>query len=290
VVRRVQPAAHGRANGLIIASVGFGSAIAPTLIATTMLRWGWRVALLISALPALTAGLLWLLANNTRDPVIEKSSPDPVAAESTQFAWRSFILLTISYTLEGYVGYVFIFWFYLYLVDVRHFDLLRSALWASLPWILSIVSIPAGGALSDRLVKGRLGMTWGRRLVPLVGFTGSGILLSAGAHASDGRVAAVCLAFSTALVLSVEGAFWATLMEIAGKRSGTAGGAMNMGSNIGGLISPALTPVLAAALGWENALHFAAVVSIVAGLLWLRIYPGSVSQESTATVGVGVKP
>ena len=245
-----------------------------------MLRWGWRVALLISALPALTAGILWLLTGNTRDPVIEKSSRDPMPAESTPFAWRSFILLTISYTLEGYVGYVFVFWFYLYLVDVRHFDLLRSALWASLPWILSIVSIPTGGAVSDRLVKGRLGMTWGRRVVPLVGFTGSGIFLSAGAHASDGRVAAVCLAFSTALVLSVEGPFWATLMEIAGKRSGTAGGAMNMGSNIGGLISPALTPVLAAAFGWENALHFAAVVSIVAGVLWLRIYPGSVSQEA----------
>jgi len=29
------------------------------------------------------------------------------------------------------------------------------------------------------------------------------------------------------------------------------------GSNVGGLVSPALTPVLAAAIGWEFALHVA---------------------------------
>ena len=46
---------------------------------------------------------------------------------------------------------------------------------------------------------------------------------------------------------------------------------MNMGSNLGGLVSPALTPVLAAAIGWENALHVAAALSVVGGLLWLGV-------------------
>ena len=86
-------------------------------------------------------------------------------------------------------------------------------------------------------------------------------------------MAAVCLALATALVLSVEGPFWATMTEIAGPRSGAAGGVMNMGSNLGGLVSPALTPVLAAAIGWENALHVAAALSVVGGLLWLGVSP-----------------
>ena len=46
---------------------------------------------------------------------------------------------------------------------------------------------------------------------------------------------------------------------------------MNMGSNVGGFISPALTPVLATAFGWENALHTASAVSIAAGALWFAI-------------------
>src|SRR5438309_5635554 len=57
---------------------------------------------------------------------------------------RSFVLLTLSYTLEGYMGYIFIFWFYLYLVDVRHVDLLRAGSLSSLPGLLSLISIPLG--------------------------------------------------------------------------------------------------------------------------------------------------
>jgi ACS family glucarate transporter-like MFS transporter len=179
---------------------------------------------------------------------------------------RRFVLLTLSYTLQGYVGYIFVFWFYLYLVDVRHFDLLRGALMGSLPWLLSIVSIPLGGWIFDRLGR------W-RRVVPVAGLGGSGVLIAAGAHASDAWLAASCLALATSLVLCVEGPFWATMTELAGARSGTAGGVMNMGSNVGGLISPALTPVLARWMGWENALLISAVLAIVAALLWLWVRP-----------------
>jgi ACS family glucarate transporter-like MFS transporter len=61
------------------------------------------------------------------------------------------------------------------------------------------------------------------------------------------------------------------MMSIGRERAGTAGGIMNMGSNVGGLISPALTPVLAASIGWENALHIAAAMAVVAGLLWMGV-------------------
>jgi hypothetical protein len=163
---------------------------------------------------------------------------------------RSFVLLTLSYSLQGYVGYIFVFWFYLYLVQERHFDLLKGAVLSSLPWLLSIVSIPLGGWISDRIAA-RHGLVVGRRAVPLVGLALAGVFLSLGARTTNGYLAAVSLALSTALVLCVEGPFWATMTEIAGGRSGLAGGIMNTGATR--LVSPALTPVLAAAIGWENA-------------------------------------
>lgn len=107
----------------------------------------------------------------------------------------------------------------------------------------------------------------------MAGLLGGAVFLSAGAHTPDPQFAAACLALATALVLSVEGPFWAAMMDVAGGRSGTAGGVMNMGSNLGGLVSPALTPVLAAAVGWENALHVAAALSVLGGFLWLGIGP-----------------
>ncbi len=262
VSRWVPPDRQGRANGFVIAAIGVGSAIAPPLVSAVMVRWGWRAALLASALPALAVALAWLVVREpetaTRIETVRNTAGLPRSP--------SFILLTASYTLQGYVGYIFVFWFYLYLVEVRHFDLLRGALLGALPWILSIVSIPLGGWISDRLPGGR-------RIVPFMGLVGAGVFLALGAHTTNAYVAAVCMAVSTALVLSVEGPFWATMIEIAGGRSGAAGGVMNMGSNVGGLISPALTPVLAASIGWENALHVAAALAVVAGLLWIGISP-----------------
>jgi ACS family glucarate transporter-like MFS transporter len=229
------------------------------------------MALLVSVVPALAAALAWLAIGDLgRPPVGNTSSPVKKPAPG-RLASPSLMLLTLSYLLQGYVSYIFVFWFYLYLVQVRHFDVLRGAWFSTLPWLMSIVSIPVGGLVSDRLVQTRLGLTWGRRVVPIAGLAGSALFLAMGAHTGSPRFAAVALAVSTALVLSVEGAFWATMMEIAGERSGTAGGILNMGGNIGGLISPWLTPVLAAAMGWEHALHVAAVLAVIGALLWFRI-------------------
>jgi ACS family glucarate transporter-like MFS transporter len=273
----IRPAQQGRANGIVLAAIGLGSALAPPLLTFCMTRWGWRAAVAVSAAPAVAAALLWSLlpapAEGQGPAETAASDRAALAGSWRNLATRSFTLLSASYTLQGYVGYIFVFWFYLYLVQVRKFTLLEGAFLSSLPWLLSIVSIPLGGWLSDRLAASRMGLAWGRRAVPLAGLVTGGVLLSVGAATGSPYLAAVALALSTAAVLSTEGPFWATMLAVAGRRSGTAGGVMNMGSNLGGAISPALTPVLAAAIGWENALHVAAVVSIIAGLLWLGVVP-----------------
>jgi ACS family glucarate transporter-like MFS transporter len=276
-ISRALPAAkRGRANGMVVAAIGLGSAIAPPLVSFLMVRWGWRAALMVSSLPALAVGCAWM---SIRQPAV---LPAEAAGHGHRSAapsgWpqsRSFVLLTLSYSLQGYVGYIFVFWFYLYLVDVRHFDLLRGALFGSLPWLLSIVSIPLGGWLFDRT-------PWDRRIIPIAGLAGSGLFIVAGAHTQHAYVAAMCLAVATALVLSVEGPFWATMTAVAGARSGTGGGVMNMGSNIGGLISPALTPVLAASIGWEAALMVSAALAIVAAVLWCWIRPPAPQHETNS--------
>jgi len=277
ISRAVSVASRGRANGLVVAAIGLGSAIAPPLVSFFMVRLGWRAALMISSLPALVVGLIWVsIRKRVISPieVVAVGGGAYVPARPPQ--WGSFSLLTLSYSLQGYVGYIFVFWFYLYLVDVRHFDLLRGALFGSLPWLLSIVSIPLGGWLFDRL-------PWDKRIIPMAGLAGSAGFTAIGAHTQHAYLAAVCLAIATALVMSVEGPFWATMTLVAGARSGAGGGMMNMGSNIGGLISPALTPVLAASIGWEAALMVSAGFAVVAALLWLGIrMPVAAANASSA--------
>jgi ACS family glucarate transporter-like MFS transporter len=290
VARWIPPSAHGLANGLVIGSVGLGSAIAPPFITAVMVPWGWRVAMIASALPALLIAIVWLFVREPRPspaPVeAETIRPPRTAGESHAHVVRrllrvpGFLLLTLSYTLQGYVGYIFIFWFYLYLVQVRHFTLVESAAISSLPWVLSTISIPLGGVVSDRLVQSRLGTVWGRRLVPIVGMGGAGVFISIGAHTTNAWVAALSLAIATALVLSVEGPFWTTVAGIAGARSGTGGAIMNTGCNLGGLVSPMLTPILGEMFGWEPALHVAALLSILAAVAWFWISPAEATSRA----------
>jgi hypothetical protein len=39
------------------------------------------------------------------------------------------------------------------------------------------------------------------------------------------------------------------------------------------MISPALTPILAAYMGWKNALYVAAALAVIGAALWLGISP-----------------
>lgn len=72
---------------------------------------------------------------------------------------------------------------------------------------------------------------------------GGSLFIAVGARTSEPYVAAVCLAFATALVLCVEGPFWATMTDLARGRSETGGGVMNMGSNLGGLLWLGIEPL-----------------------------------------------
>jgi MFS transporter, ACS family, glucarate transporter len=288
VSKWITPAFQGRANGWVIASIGLGSALAPPFVSQIMVRWGWRSALLATAMPVVIIGFIW---KRYHEPSpwegggVEKEMPSkPFVKSRKNINSRGFKLLTLSYSLQGYVGYIFISWFYLYLVQVRHFGLLNGAWVSSLPWVLSIISIPLGGYVSDRLSAGRLGFKWGRRMVPMAGLALSGILISIGAHTNSGMVAALSLALATAFVLCVEGPFWTVMTQYAGNASGKAGGVMNMGSNLGGFLSPILTPWLAEKIGWENALHVAGILAIIGAFLWLGIKPSPNDPTSPAVL------
>ncbi len=268
---------QARANSLVLASVGVGSAVTPLMLAPISTRYGWRSALFLAAAISVVAGLLWWIFGPQEHHRHETSTVayDPARSSSSATAPRplrtpSFWFLFASYLLQGYLGYIFIFWFYLYLVQVRHLEVLKAASFTALPWIATTFAIPLGGVFSDLAVT-RWGATWGRRSLPLAALCISGIFLVIGARTPNANLAVAALTVCTVLVICTEGPFWATMTQLSGEHSGIAGGTMNFGSNIGGAISPALTPWLAERIGWESALTLTAGLALVAGLLWLGV-------------------
>ena len=276
----IPPRLQARVNSLVLASVGVGSAVTPLLLAPITSHYGWRTALWVAASLSAFAGLLWSWfgprqlhsgespSESAADLSAVPSSPRALSPQPLRSP--SFWFLSASYLLQGYLGYIFIFWFYLYLVQVRHFEVLRAATFTALPWIATMFAIPIGGVLSDWAVI-RWGATWGRRSVPLLALCAAAFFLVIGARTPKPLLAVAALTTCTVLVLCTEGPFWATMTQISGEHSGIAGGTMNFGSNLGGMVSPALTPWLAERIGWETALTLTAGLAVVAGLLWLGV-------------------
>jgi ACS family glucarate transporter-like MFS transporter len=270
---------RARANSFVLASVGIGSALTPITLAPIAGAYGWRTAMVAAALVCTAAGLVWWWFAPERETRAHKlMEPDgfsratPSAPDSADALLRnsSFWCLFGSYFLQAYLGYIFVFWFFLYLVQVRHFEMLNAAAFTALPWAATIVAIPLGGILSDAAAM-RWGSTWGRRAVPVVALCAAAGFLAVGARTASAGVAVGSLTVCTVLVLCTEGPFWATMSQLSGERSGFAGGTMNFGGNLGGLISPTLTPWLAERIGWEQTLTLTAGLAIIAGVLWLGV-------------------
>jgi ACS family glucarate transporter-like MFS transporter len=287
-IAAIMPASRqARANSLVLSSIGIGSAVTPILLAPIASRYGWREALGVPVVLCSLAGLLWwqLAPRGLPAPVTRGAGDNRTiryrdrSSSARPFGLGSFWFLVASYFLQGYLGYIFVFWFFLYLVQVRHFEILNAAAFTALPWVASIVGTPLGGVLSDAAAV-RWGSTSGRRMVPVAALSTAAAFLVLGARTTSSLVAVASLTVCTALVLCTEGPFWATMTQLSGERSGLAGGTMNLGGNLGGLISPTLTPWLAGRIGWENALTVTAALAIVASALWLGVRFDDVRESS----------
>ena len=82
-----------------------------------------------------------------------------------------------------------------------------------------------------------------------------------------------CLAISMGCLGMCEGVFWTTATDIGGKSRGFSGAFMNTLGNVGGFISPVLTPYMAETMGWPGAIKVACAIAAFGGALWFVIKP-----------------
>jgi len=102
----------------------------------------------------------------------------------------------------------------------------------------------------------------------------SAVLLILGAGGGYAVVTTVAL-LSLALGFATcsEGPFWAVAIEISGEHVGPACGILNTGGNLGGMLAPVLTPLIAAHFGWAGGLYFGSLMVLIGMLTWLLVDP-----------------
>lgn len=269
----LQPHERGLGIGIAIGGIGVGSALAPPLTAWIMVNYGWQTAFYAAgAIGLLVAGLWYGYA-------IDRPSAPGKPGRDSAVPWRRFARtptvwwLVISYSCLGYVAYIYMSWFYLYLVNVRGFDVLRGAWYASAPFLAMAVLCPLGGWATDRLTVVR-GVNQGRQLVGGAGMGLAALVIVLGAYSDSPRAAILWLSMGAGFLYFTVGAYWSCTSDLAPSHAGTLSGVMNTGANVGGSLSPVLTPWLAEQVGWPAALGVAALVAFIGGLMWINIQPG----------------
>jgi len=288
---------RGLANGLIFAGVGVGGAVAPPLITYMMLYHNWRWAFWLCALVGLAAWVLWkLVARNTPEEhrAVESAErayigagiPANTLATEHSARWhdviadRQVLVLTLSYFCYGYVAYIFFTWFFKYLSDVRGLNLKATALYATLPFVAMALASSLGGLLSDKLM-GLIGKRAARCGVASISLLAASIFVWTATQVADARIAALVLAGGAGALYFAQSAYWALSADVGGASAGLVSGFMNLGCQIGGIVTSSLTPVIARTLGWTASFAVAAVICLVGSALWLVVNPLHTLKPST---------
>lgn len=298
VANWMAPKDRAFASSVHLAGGGLGAAATPPLIAWIMLTFGWEESFYVSALIGFAMAAVWywyardrpeehprvnkeeleIIRGADQSPAGKPFPVGPSISRASRTPWRAIWtepnvwLLFCSAMTCGYMVYIYMTWFYIYLVEARGLSLMRGSIYTTGPFIAMAIMTPIGGVLCDRAAK-RFGKTAGRRLISMGGMVGAAITSYIGATATNVNIAIVGLSLGGGAIYFALSSHWATTIDIAQEHAGTVSGIMNWGGNMGGVISPILTPLIARTWGWTPALVIAAVILFVGSLLWFLIKP-----------------
>jgi ACS family glucarate transporter-like MFS transporter len=290
VARWVPVKERGVINGLIFAGVGAGSGLTPPLLNWLIMNYTWRAAFWFSAiLGFVAAAVWWKIARDAPEehPAISVSelmeiqeglSMQAAAFEKPVISWRAILhrrdlfALIAGYFSFGYIAWIFFSWFFLYMAQVRGFDLKSSADFAMLPFLSMTVCCLVGGVMSDSITR-HWGLRPGRCWLASVALVATAVFLILGSQVHSPRLAGVILAGGAGALYISQSSFWSVSVDIAGNNSGVFSSIINMGAQIGGAVTASLTPWIAQRYGWTTSFAIAAALAVFSAICWMTVHP-----------------
>ena len=198
----------------------------------------------------------------------------PPMDKQTNVPWMTLIrspnmwAIMCAYFTYVYCLWIFLSWLPSYLIEARHFTLIKVGIYASLPLFAGVVGDTVGGVATDWLLKKTGSAKIGRRAVAIVGLLGCAICIVPAALTDNALVAVYGLTAAMFFLEFTIGPSWAVPMDTGGKYSGTVSGMMNMAGNFGAAISPIVFGVLAQIGNWEAPFIVAAGLLVVGAGVW----------------------
>jgi sugar phosphate permease len=284
------PQERGFVQGITHSASRLGAAIAPPIVVTIMTAFGWQWVFYVCGVVGIVWAAWWWFAyrdlpeehasvnraelerirgtdaqGNVNPPKIEARATVPWA---TLLRSPNMWAIMCAYFTYVYCLWIFLSWLPSYLVDYRHFTLIKVGWLASLPLLAGVIGDTVGGLATDWVLKKTGSARFARRLVAIVGLLGCAVFIVPAALVDDAYAAVFCLTGAMFFLECTIGPSWAVPMDTGGKYSGTVSGMMNMAGNIGGALSPLVFGFLAQGDFWQAPFIVAATLLVIGAGVW----------------------
>ena len=281
---------RGFVQGITHSASRAGAAIAPPIVVAIMSTLGWQWVFYICGAVGLVWAALWYLsyrdlpedhhmvnqielqrirgldqAGNINQPTTEAKASVPWA---TLLRSPNMWAIMCAYFTYVYCLWIFLSWLPSYLVEFRHFTLIKVGIFASLPLWAGVIGDTVGGLATDWLLKRTGSAKLARRSVAIVGMLGCCAFIVPAALTEDAYTAVYCLTAALFFLECTIGPSWAVPMDVGGKYSGTVSGMMNMAGNIGGALSPLVFGFLVHYGSWQAPFIVAASLLVLGAAVW----------------------
>jgi ACS family D-galactonate transporter-like MFS transporter len=246
---------RGFAQGITHSFARLGGAVTPPIVMLIVAVYGWRESFIVLGAVSLvwTVFYVWLFRNT---PVEHKwvkaeelkeigvKSSDMKKNAAGKTPWNQMIkrmwLVTFVDFCYGWSLWVFLTWLPSYLKDARGYDVKQLALFTALPLMAGVIGDTLGGIISDSIYKRTGNLKLARRALLVIGLGGALTFILPAIYTETALTAVLLLAASFFFLELTNAVLWSLPIDIAGKYAGTAGGMMNTGFGVAGMISPAV--------------------------------------------------
>jgi D-galactonate transporter len=281
---------RGFVQGVTHSASRLGAAIAPPIVVLIMTALGWRSVFYICGAVGILWSVLWYFAYRNLPEEhalvneaelryirgVDENGNAKLAnvTKKPKVPWRMMLkspnmwAIMLAYFTYVYCLWIFLSWLPSYLVEFRHFTLLKVGFLASLPLVAGVVGDTVGGLATDRLLAKTGNIKFSRRVVAITGMLGCAVFIVPAALTEDAYIAVYCLTASMFFLECTIGPSWAVPMDIGGEVSGTVSGMMNMAGNFGGALSPIVFGVLVQFGSWQAPFIVAASLLVVGAAIW----------------------
>ena len=281
---------RGFVQGITHSASRLGAAIAPPIVVLIMTTLGWRSVFYICGAVGIVWSVLWYFAYRNlpeehglvneaelahiRGTDETGSVNRPNIAKKPSVPWGTLLrspnmwAIMCAYFTYVYCLWIFLSWLPSYLVEFRHFTLLKVGFLASLPLWAGVVGDTVGGLATDWLLARTGNIKFARRAVAITGMLGCAVFIVPAALATEAYTAVYCLTAAMFFLECTIGPSWAVPMDMGGEVSGTVSGMMNMAGNIGGALSPIVFGVLVQFGSWEAPFVVAASLLVLGAAIW----------------------